>query len=148
MNGPPRLTVLGTGYLGSTHSACMAGLAFDVLGVDTDAEKVDQLNAGCLPIYEPDLSQVHGCVATLAPLLDRPCLVVGKSTVPGWNYRALGVALTPPPSTPFCREAKRQGRGAVCFSLRPNAQGGTGKRHLSPCPSAGTGQSGLRWLLS
>ncbi len=29
-----------------------------------------------------DLSQVNGCVDELAPLLDRPCLVVGKSTVP------------------------------------------------------------------
>jgi UDP-N-acetyl-D-mannosaminuronate dehydrogenase len=114
MNSPLRLTVLGTGYLGSTHAACMASLAFDVLGVDTDAEKIDQLNAGHLPIYEPDLSQVHGCVATLAPLLDRPCLVVGKFTVPGWNYRALGVALTPPPSTPFAgrRSAKGGGQGA------------------------------------
>ena len=128
MNGPLRLTVLGTGYLGITHAACMASLGFEVLGVDTDPQKVDLLNAGQLPIYEPglrehlrsgldsgrlafttsypraaafgdmhficagtppqpgsdyaDLSQVQGCVAALAPLLDRPCLVAGKSTVP------------------------------------------------------------------
>jgi len=40
-----------------------------------------------------------------------------------------------------CREAKRQGRGAGCFSLRLNAQDGTGKSHCA-CPSlrsAGTG---------
>ena len=37
MNGPLRLTVLGTGYLGVTHAACMASLGFEVLGVDTDA---------------------------------------------------------------------------------------------------------------
>src|SRR5262249_19130685 len=36
-----------------------------------------------------DLSQVHACVATLAPLLDRPCLVVGKSTVPVGTARRL-----------------------------------------------------------
>jgi UDPglucose 6-dehydrogenase len=53
MNDQLRLTVLGTGYLGITHVACMASLGFDVLGVDIDARKVDQLNAGQLPIYEP-----------------------------------------------------------------------------------------------
>ena len=40
MNGPLRLTVLGTGYLGITHAACMASLGFEVLGVDTDQQKV------------------------------------------------------------------------------------------------------------
>ena len=57
-NGPLRLTVLGTGYLGITHAACMASLGFDVLGVDIDAGKVDQLNAGQLPIYEPGLREL------------------------------------------------------------------------------------------
>jgi UDPglucose 6-dehydrogenase len=124
----PRLTVLGTGYLGITHAACMASEGFEVLGVDVDAEKVAKLNAGEVPIYEPgleelladglrsgrlrfttsyaqaaefgdvhfvcvgtpqrrdghgaDLSQVNGCIDALAPLLTRPCLIVGKSTVP------------------------------------------------------------------
>ena len=32
----PRITVLGTGYLGATHAACMAELGFEVLGLDTD----------------------------------------------------------------------------------------------------------------
>ena len=33
------LTVLGAGYLGITHAACMASLGFEVLGVDTDAAR-------------------------------------------------------------------------------------------------------------
>src|SRR5947207_14891554 len=57
-NGPLRLTVLGTGYLGITHAACMASLGFDVLGVDTDASRVDKLNAGHLPIFEPGLEDL------------------------------------------------------------------------------------------
>jgi UDPglucose 6-dehydrogenase len=139
MNDPLHLTVLGTGYLGITHAACMASLGFDVLGVDIDARKIDQLNAGQLPIYEPglrellrsgldsgrlafttsypqaaafgdvhficagtppqpgsdhaDLAQVNGCVATLAPLLNRPCLVTGKSTVPVGTARRLSTEL-------------------------------------------------------
>ena len=134
-----RLTVLGTGYLGITHAACMASLGFSVLGVDTDPGKIDKLNAGKLPIYEPgltellrtglesgrlafttsypraaafgdvhficagtpprpgsghaDLSQVKACVAALAPLLRRPCLVAGKSTVPVGTARLLAAEL-------------------------------------------------------
>src|SRR5215475_13962500 len=58
MSGELRLTVLGAGYLGITHAACMASLGFDVLGVDTDAARVDQLNAGHLPIFEPGLREL------------------------------------------------------------------------------------------
>jgi len=124
----PRLTVLGTGYLGATHAVCMAELGFDVLGLDVDAAKVASLSAGELPFFEPelpellrkslasgrlrfttsyaevaefgdvhfvcvgtpqkagefaaDLTFVNAAFSALAPLLTRPCLVVGKSTVP------------------------------------------------------------------
>jgi UDPglucose 6-dehydrogenase len=122
-----RLSVLGTGYLGATHAACMAELGFDVIGMDVDEGKVAMLADGRTPFYEPDLepllrkslesgrlrfttsyaeaatADVHflcvgtpqrkgeyaadmrfvdGVVDGLAPHLDRPTLVVGKSTVP------------------------------------------------------------------
>ena len=123
-----RLTVLGTGYLGTAHAACLAEMGFEVLGVDIDAARSATLTAGDLPFFEPglqpllrrglnsgrlsfttsyqraaavagvhflcvgtpqqpgsdaaDLSQVWGCVDTLAPLLRAPCLLIGKSTVP------------------------------------------------------------------
>jgi len=123
-----RLTVIGTGYLGAVHAACMADLGHDVLGVDVDTEKVAALAEARPPFYEPGLpellsrtlkagrlrfgtslrkaaewGEVHFiCVGTpqragsyaadlrhldavvdgLAPYLDRPALVVGKSTVP------------------------------------------------------------------
>ncbi|THA83382.1 UDP-glucose/GDP-mannose dehydrogenase family protein [Streptomyces sp. A0592] len=125
---PFRVTVIGTGYLGATHAACMAEIGHEVLGVDVDPEKVAALQAGRAPFYEPGLEallakhvaggrlrfttsyeeaaafgDVHfSCVGTpqakdgyaadvrhvdavieeLAPHLKRPCLVVGKSTVP------------------------------------------------------------------
>jgi UDPglucose 6-dehydrogenase len=53
-----RLTVLGAGYLGITHAVCMAHLGHDVLAVDTDAGRVDQLNSGRVPIYEPGLADL------------------------------------------------------------------------------------------
>ncbi len=50
-----RLTVIGTGYLGATHAACMAELGFEVLGLDVDADKVGSLSKGQVPFYEPGL---------------------------------------------------------------------------------------------
>jgi UDPglucose 6-dehydrogenase len=49
------LSVVGCGYLGATHAACMSSLGFTVVGVDTDPEKVAQLQSGSLPFYEPGL---------------------------------------------------------------------------------------------
>ncbi len=53
-----RITVLGTGYLGATHAACMAELGFEVLGLDIDKTKVDQLAAGTIPFFEPGLPEL------------------------------------------------------------------------------------------
>jgi UDPglucose 6-dehydrogenase len=50
-----KLSVIGVGYLGATHAACMSSLGFDVVGVDTDQSKVDLLSQGELPFYEPGL---------------------------------------------------------------------------------------------
>jgi UDPglucose 6-dehydrogenase len=49
------VSVIGTGYLGATHAACMAELGFDVVGLDNDPAKVAMLAAGRLPFVEPDL---------------------------------------------------------------------------------------------
>jgi len=124
----PRISVIGCGYLGATHAACMAELGYDVLGLDVDVARVASLAAGDVPFYEPgleplvrkhlesgrlrfttsyadvagfadvhflcvatpqrdgdyaaDLSYVDAAIDTLAPLLEGPALVVGKSTVP------------------------------------------------------------------
>jgi UDPglucose 6-dehydrogenase len=126
--GKPRLSVLGTGYLGATHAVCMAELGYEVIGLDVDESKVARLAAGEVPFFEPglpellrkaldsgrlrfttsyeevaefadvhfvcvgtpqsrdsyaaDLTYVESAFSTLAPLLTRPALVVGKSTVP------------------------------------------------------------------
>ena len=129
----PKITVIGTGYLGATHAAAMAELGFEVLGLDVSAEKIEALGRGEPPMYEPglqellrrhvaghegstgrlsfttsyadaaafgdvhficvntpqkpgeyacDMTYVDAAVEQLAPLLTRPALVVGKSTVP------------------------------------------------------------------
>jgi UDPglucose 6-dehydrogenase len=54
----PRLSVIGTGYLGATHAACMAELGYEVVGLDVDAEKAGRLAKGEVPFYEPGLPEL------------------------------------------------------------------------------------------
>ncbi len=53
----PKITVIGTGYLGATHAICMAVLGYDVLGVDVDQAKIDALASGRVPFFEPGLPE-------------------------------------------------------------------------------------------
>ncbi|MEU8569646.1 UDP-glucose/GDP-mannose dehydrogenase family protein [Streptomyces pathocidini] len=54
----PKITVIGTGYLGATHAAAMAELGFEVLGLDISTEKIEMLAAGRVPMYEPGLEDL------------------------------------------------------------------------------------------
>lgn len=53
-----RISIIGAGYLGATHSACMAELGFDVLAVDHDPDKVALLTRGVVPFHEPGLDDL------------------------------------------------------------------------------------------
>jgi UDPglucose 6-dehydrogenase len=132
------ISVIGTGYLGATHAACLAACGHDVVGVDTSDDRIAALSAGRAPFHEPgldellaqgvasghlrftsacadaedaevhflcvgtpqrpgshaaDLSALDAAVGSLGPLLRRPALVVGKSTVPVGTARGLGQVL-------------------------------------------------------
>lgn len=54
----PKITVIGTGYLGATHAAAMAELGFEVLGLDVVPEKIEMLGRGKVPMYEPGLEEL------------------------------------------------------------------------------------------
>jgi UDPglucose 6-dehydrogenase len=56
--GAPRISVLGLGYLGAVHAACLAELGFEVLGVDLDAARVAELRTGRPPFFEPGLGDL------------------------------------------------------------------------------------------
>ncbi|RNF85322.1 UDP-glucose dehydrogenase family protein [Montanilutibacter psychrotolerans] len=122
-----RVTIFGTGYVGLVTGTCLADVGHDVICVDIDAAKVDGLNNGIVPIYEPglepmvkanhaagrlrfttdaasavghgdvvfiavgtppdedgsaDLQYVLAVARTIGQHLERPVVVVDKSTVP------------------------------------------------------------------
>src|ERR1700678_1321946 len=163
-----RLTVLGTGYRGTSQAACLASLGFEVLGVDTDPEKIAALSNGVVPFYEPglepllrdglasgrlsfttsyaeaaafgdvhfvcvgtpqqrdsnraDLAQLEACIGTLAPLLNRGCLIVGKCTVPVGTAHLFAEQLrrlAPGTELAWSPEFRREGH-AVQDTLRPD----------------------------
>jgi UDPglucose 6-dehydrogenase len=122
-----RVTIFGTGYVGLVTGTCLADVGHDVVCVDIDQAKVDGLNRGVIPIYEPglepmvkanhaagrlsfttdaaasiahgdiifiavgtppdedgsaDLKYVLAVARTIGQHLDRPSVIVNKSTVP------------------------------------------------------------------
>src|SRR5690606_13476567 len=52
---PMRVAIFGTGYVGLVTGTCLAEVGHDVVCVDIDQAKVDGLNRGVIPIYEPGL---------------------------------------------------------------------------------------------
>lgn len=52
------IAVIGTGYVGLVTGACFAEFGVDVTCVDVDVEKVNKLNNGVIPIYEPGLDKI------------------------------------------------------------------------------------------
>jgi UDPglucose 6-dehydrogenase len=53
-----RITVIGTGYVGTVHAACMADLGHEVLGIDIDEERIASLSAGRAPLHEAGLGEL------------------------------------------------------------------------------------------
>ncbi|MFF1382206.1 UDP-glucose dehydrogenase family protein [Arthrobacter sp. NPDC058288] len=63
-----RISVIGCGYLGAVHAACMAKLGHDVVGIDVDEQKIAALSAAKAPFYEPGLEELLEEVQTTGRL--------------------------------------------------------------------------------
>ncbi|MEB2845422.1 nucleotide sugar dehydrogenase [Rhizobiales bacterium RZME27] len=53
-----RITMIGSGYVGLVSGVCFADFGHDVICVDKDKSKIDALEKGIMPIYEPGLDQI------------------------------------------------------------------------------------------
>ena len=53
-----KICMVGTGYVGLVSGACFADLGNIVYWVDKDKKKIDKLNSGEIPIYEPGLDEI------------------------------------------------------------------------------------------
>ena len=54
-----KITIVGTGYVGLVSGTCFAETGIDVVCVDIDKTKIDKLNDGQIPIYEPGLEDIY-----------------------------------------------------------------------------------------
>ena len=52
------ITIIGSGYVGLVSGACLADVGNHVLCMDVDKDKVEQLQNGSIPIFEPGLEEL------------------------------------------------------------------------------------------
>jgi UDPglucose 6-dehydrogenase len=53
-----KISVIGCGYLGVVHAACMTELGHEVIGIDVDSDRIALLAAGTPPFFEPGLAEL------------------------------------------------------------------------------------------
>src|SRR5215217_1590363 len=95
-----RIAMIGSGYVGLVSGACFSDFGHEVVCVDTNADKIESLKQGRIPIFEPGLQALVAqnsragrlsfttdlksavAAAEIAQAMDGFTVVVTKSTVP------------------------------------------------------------------
>ena len=53
-----KITIIGTGYVGLVTGTCLANLGNEVICLDIDQQKINNINKGIMPIYESGLKDI------------------------------------------------------------------------------------------
>jgi GDP-mannose 6-dehydrogenase len=139
---PARVAVLGLGYVGSVTAACLAHLGHRVTGVDRDEHKVNSIQAGRAPFYEPGLEelihegQANGhldATTSLAAALEQAeiaLICVGTPSEPNGN---LGLEQL----RRVCTEIAGVAQGPLIVAVRSTVFPGTCEALLAECLGGG-----------
>lgn len=111
---PMRITVIGTGYLGAVHAACMAALGHEVLGVDVDPDKIAALAEGRAPFFEPGLPEL------LARVTESGQLRFTSSLVEAADFGEIHFVCVGTPQRPGSDAADLRNVEAVIDGLAPH----------------------------
>ena len=120
-----KLAVVGTGYVGLVAGTCLSESGNDVICVDIDAQKIDMLNSGKVPIYEPGLEEMVRRNA------EDKFNVAPRSSV-GWKRRTVGDL----PHYPPCRRAAGVRRAGSSGRRGAGTAASPGTRMRSAAPPA------------
>ena len=93
-----KIAIIGTGYVGLVAGTCFADFGNEVTCIDIDANKISQLNAGGLPIYEPGLDDMlqrnrkEGRIVfttdIISAIKNSQVIFIAVGTPPGKNHEA------------------------------------------------------------
>ena len=114
-----RMTVIGTGYVGVVHAACMADIGHEVLGVDIDEERIAALTEGNAPVYEPGLNEL------LARTVGSGQLRFSTSTADAARFARLHFVCVGTPQVPGGEAADVRHVDAVIEALAPHLRPGS-----------------------
>lgn len=107
------ITVIGTGYLGAVHAACTASLGHDVLGIDSDEQRVKLLAAGEAPFFEPGLPEL------LASMIQAGRLRFSTSLAEAADFGAVHFICVGTPQLPDALAADTRPVEVVAADLAP-----------------------------
>lgn len=114
-----RMTVIGTGYVGTVHAACMADLGHEVLGIDIDPERIASLSAGRPPVHEEGLGRL------LARGTASGRLRFTTSPAEGARFAGIHFVCVGTPQRPDCWAADLHHVDAVVDALVPHLRPGS-----------------------
>ena len=114
-----RITVIGTGYLGAVHAACMAESGHEVLGVDIDPAKLAALSEGRPPFFEPGLPEL------LRRTVDTGTLRFTDSLQEAGEFGEIHFVCVGTPQQPGSYAADMRHVDAVIDGLAPHLQPGS-----------------------